>query len=60
MYDDSVGVVDELSDILPSNNAGKIIHLPLTPSLILNLMKSLIGSVLASPKFGLPVTSLVG
>ena len=34
------GVVDELSDILPSNNAGNIMYLPFTASLILNLIKS--------------------
>ena len=40
MYEISPGVVEELSDILPSNNAGNIMYLPITASLILNLIKS--------------------
>ena len=40
MYETSPGVVDELSDMLPSNNAGNIMYLPFTASLILNLIKS--------------------
>ncbi len=59
MYEISPGVVDELSDMLPSNNAGNIMYLPFTASLILNLIKSfasapnspfLFGNFVSSPR----------